>query len=156
VHSSINSIRKVDKRGLVQRLSRVDDLQRRLYSFRALRVVNGGPARAQALSPPLRLRTSWPARLSVRAARALRWPLRQTVTIAASLLRVPGGRAAGCRRRGLVVQFATSRGCGRQRVPVRTGIVIHRIRDGKIVEYWSVTDIARVLQQIGALPGQPG
>jgi predicted ester cyclase len=36
------------------------------------------------------------------------------------------------------------------------GIVIHRIRDGKIVEYWSVTDIARVLQQIGALPGPPG
>jgi predicted ester cyclase len=33
------------------------------------------------------------------------------------------------------------------------GITIHRIRDGKIVEYWSVTDIARVLQQIGALPG---
>ena len=36
------------------------------------------------------------------------------------------------------------------------GIAIHRIRDGKIVEYWSVTDIARVLQQVGALPGQPG
>jgi predicted ester cyclase len=36
------------------------------------------------------------------------------------------------------------------------GIVIHRIRDGKIVEYWSVTDTARVLQQIGALPGGPG
>jgi predicted ester cyclase len=36
------------------------------------------------------------------------------------------------------------------------GIVIHRIRDGKIVEYWSVTDIARVLQQIGALPASPG
>jgi predicted ester cyclase len=35
------------------------------------------------------------------------------------------------------------------------GIAIHRIRDGKIVEYWSVTDIARVLQQVGALPG-PG
>ena len=33
------------------------------------------------------------------------------------------------------------------------GIAIHRIRDGKIVEYWSVTDIARVLQQVGALPG---
>src|SRR6476469_11077638 len=28
------------------------------------------------------------------------------------------------------------------------GIAIHRIRDGKIVEYWSVTDIARVLQQV--------
>jgi predicted ester cyclase len=33
------------------------------------------------------------------------------------------------------------------------GIVIHRVRDGKIVEYWSVTDIARVLQQVGVLPG---
>jgi predicted ester cyclase len=32
----------------------------------------------------------------------------------------------------------------------------HRIRDGKIVEYWSVTDIARVLQQVGALPGTDG
>jgi len=36
------------------------------------------------------------------------------------------------------------------------GIAIHRIRDGKIVEYWSVTDVARVLQQVGALPGPPG
>jgi len=33
------------------------------------------------------------------------------------------------------------------------GIAIHRIRDGKIVEYWSVTDIARVLRQVGVLPG---
>jgi steroid delta-isomerase-like uncharacterized protein len=33
------------------------------------------------------------------------------------------------------------------------GIAIHRIRDGKIVEYWSVVDVARVLQQVGALPG---
>ena len=33
------------------------------------------------------------------------------------------------------------------------GIVIHRVRNGKIVEYWSVTDVARVLQQVGALPG---
>jgi predicted ester cyclase len=33
------------------------------------------------------------------------------------------------------------------------GIAIHRIRDGKIVEYRSVTDVARVLQQVGALPG---
>ena len=32
------------------------------------------------------------------------------------------------------------------------GMVIHRIRDGKITEYWSVTDVARVLQQVGALP----
>jgi predicted ester cyclase len=36
------------------------------------------------------------------------------------------------------------------------GIAIHRIRDGKIVEYWSVTDIVRVLQQVGALPGPHG
>ena len=35
------------------------------------------------------------------------------------------------------------------------GIAIHRIRDAKIVEYWSVTDIARVLQQVGVLPGPP-
>ena len=35
------------------------------------------------------------------------------------------------------------------------GIVIHRVRDGKIVEYWSVVDMARVLQQVGVLPG-PG
>jgi predicted ester cyclase len=34
-----------------------------------------------------------------------------------------------------------------------TGIVIHRVRDGKIVEYWSVTDVVRVLQQLGAMPG---
>jgi predicted ester cyclase len=33
------------------------------------------------------------------------------------------------------------------------GIVIHRVREDKIVEYWSVTDIARVLQQVGVLPG---
>ena len=36
------------------------------------------------------------------------------------------------------------------------GIVIHRVRDGKIVEYWSVTDVANVLQQLGALPSPPG
>jgi predicted ester cyclase len=36
-----------------------------------------------------------------------------------------------------------------------TGIAIHRIRDGSIVEHWGVTDVARILQQIGALPG-PG
>jgi predicted ester cyclase len=35
------------------------------------------------------------------------------------------------------------------------GIAIHRIRDGRIVEYWSVTDVARVLQQVGALPPPP-
>jgi predicted ester cyclase len=32
------------------------------------------------------------------------------------------------------------------------GIAIHRIRDGKIIEYWVVVDIARVLQQVGMLP----
>jgi predicted ester cyclase len=36
------------------------------------------------------------------------------------------------------------------------GIAIHRVRDGQIVEYWAVTDVARVLQQLGALPGPPG
>jgi predicted ester cyclase len=36
------------------------------------------------------------------------------------------------------------------------GIAIHRIRDGKIVEYWSVVDVARVLQQVGVLPGPTG
>ena len=35
------------------------------------------------------------------------------------------------------------------------GIAIHRIHDGKIIEYWAVTDVARVLQQVGALPGPP-
>jgi predicted ester cyclase len=35
------------------------------------------------------------------------------------------------------------------------GIAIHRVRDGKIVEYWAVTDVARVLQQVGVLPERP-
>ena len=35
------------------------------------------------------------------------------------------------------------------------GIAIHRVRDGKIIEYWAVSDVARVLQQVGALPGPP-
>jgi steroid delta-isomerase-like uncharacterized protein len=35
------------------------------------------------------------------------------------------------------------------------GIAIHRIADGKIAEYWAVTDTVRVLQQVGALPGPP-
>jgi predicted ester cyclase len=35
------------------------------------------------------------------------------------------------------------------------GIAIHRIRDGKIVEYWVVVDVARVLQQVGVLPEPP-
>lgn len=36
------------------------------------------------------------------------------------------------------------------------GIVIHRVRDGQIVEYWAVTDVAGVLRQLGVLPGPPG
>jgi len=36
------------------------------------------------------------------------------------------------------------------------GIAIHRVRDGKIVEYWSVVDVARVLQQVGVLPTPNG
>jgi predicted ester cyclase len=36
------------------------------------------------------------------------------------------------------------------------GMAIHRVRNGKIVEYWSVVDVARVLQQLGALPEPPG
>jgi predicted ester cyclase len=36
------------------------------------------------------------------------------------------------------------------------GIAIHRIREGKITEYWSVTDVARILQQVGAMPGPDG
>ena len=35
------------------------------------------------------------------------------------------------------------------------GIAIHRIRDGKIVEYWAVVDVASILQQVGVLPGPP-
>jgi predicted ester cyclase len=35
------------------------------------------------------------------------------------------------------------------------GFAVHRIKDGKIVEYWGITDVARVLQQVGALPGPP-
>jgi predicted ester cyclase len=35
------------------------------------------------------------------------------------------------------------------------GIAIHRIANGKIVEYWGVTDTMRVLQQVGALPPPP-
>ena len=33
------------------------------------------------------------------------------------------------------------------------GIAIHRIRDGKIVEYWSVVDFAGILAQLGLIPG---
>jgi steroid delta-isomerase-like uncharacterized protein len=35
-----------------------------------------------------------------------------------------------------------------------TGIAIHRVRDGKITEYWSAVDVAQVWQQVGALPGR--
>jgi predicted ester cyclase len=33
------------------------------------------------------------------------------------------------------------------------GVVIDRVRDGKIVGYCSVTDVARVRQQLGVVPG---
>ena len=36
------------------------------------------------------------------------------------------------------------------------GIAIHKVRDGKIVEYWSVVDVVHVLQQLGVMPGPPG
>lgn len=36
------------------------------------------------------------------------------------------------------------------------GIAVHRIADGKIVEHWQVSDVARVLQQVGALPAPSG
>ena len=36
------------------------------------------------------------------------------------------------------------------------GIAIHRVRAGKVVDYWAVSDVARVLQQVGALPGPHG
>jgi predicted ester cyclase len=32
------------------------------------------------------------------------------------------------------------------------GIAIHRVRNGKIVEYWSVVDFAGILAQLGLLP----
>ena len=39
------------------------------------------------------------------------------------------------------------------RKPVETaGIVIHRVRDGKIVEYRSVVDVVQVLRQVVVLP----
>ena len=42
---------------------------------------------------------------------------------------------------------------GTNREVETNGIAIHRVRDGKIVEYWSVVDVANILQQIGVLPG---
>jgi steroid delta-isomerase-like uncharacterized protein len=35
------------------------------------------------------------------------------------------------------------------------GIVIHRIKGGKIVEHWALVDMATFLQQAGALPAPP-
>jgi predicted ester cyclase len=35
------------------------------------------------------------------------------------------------------------------------GFVVHRIRDDKIAEYWSIVDSAHMLVQLGVLPG-PG
>ena len=32
------------------------------------------------------------------------------------------------------------------------GIAIHRLRDGKIVEYWAVVDFAGILAQLGLMP----
>lgn len=32
------------------------------------------------------------------------------------------------------------------------GIAIHRIRDGRIVEYWAVVDFAAILAQLGLIP----
>lgn len=61
----------------------------------------------------------------------------------------------------LVVSYAVGRGVHTGELlgipasnqPVEAaGIAIHRVRDGKIIEYWGVTDVARILQQIGALP----
>jgi predicted ester cyclase len=36
------------------------------------------------------------------------------------------------------------------------GVAIHRVRDGKIVEYWSVVDLAGTLVQLGVLPAPGG
>jgi predicted ester cyclase len=35
------------------------------------------------------------------------------------------------------------------------GIAIHRVRDGKLVEFWAVSDVVRALQQMGVLPEPP-
>jgi predicted ester cyclase len=35
------------------------------------------------------------------------------------------------------------------------GIAIHRIRDGKIIEYWAVVDFAAILAQLGLIPASP-
>jgi predicted ester cyclase len=36
------------------------------------------------------------------------------------------------------------------------GIAIHRVRDGKIIEYWAVVDLAGVLTQLGVMPTTDG
>jgi steroid delta-isomerase-like uncharacterized protein len=36
------------------------------------------------------------------------------------------------------------------------GIAIHRVRDERIVEYWGVADVARVLQQMGVMSSPGG
>ena len=36
------------------------------------------------------------------------------------------------------------------------GIAIHRVRDGKIAEYWSVVDFAGILSQLGLFPASDG
>jgi len=36
------------------------------------------------------------------------------------------------------------------------GMDMVRVRNGRIVEHWQVSDVARVLQQVGALPAPPG
>lgn len=54
---------------------------------------------------------------------------------------------------GLGVHAGELMGIPASNKPVEAaGIAIHRVRDGKIVEYWGVTDVVRILQQIGALP----
>jgi steroid delta-isomerase-like uncharacterized protein len=35
------------------------------------------------------------------------------------------------------------------------GITLHRVRDGKLVEHWGVSDFPSLMQQIGVMPGPP-
>ena len=90
---------------------------------------------------------------------------REGMKQAAEMFRVatPGITRSGCRSRRAISSSATSWAAAcmqesfrnpRDEQEVETeGIVIHRVREGKITEYWSVTDVARVLQQVGAMPG---
>ena len=84
-----------------------------------------------------------------------------------SARRPPAGTRSGCRSPKTTLSFSHVFGTGVHAgellgIPatgnqVETeGLAVHRVRDGKIVEYWAVTDVARVLQQVGALPGPPG